>query len=346
MQTSNSHEKCCGMKPDSKYRDWIIVLNNYDEVDEKRLHKLGILKEKGFEKSLKYMVVGKEVGEKGTKHLQMFFSFFNAKSLGAIRKLISLRANYCVRSKGSPETAAKYCMKGEQSKIEWTEHGVDGPNFGLNADFAQYGDIPTHEQGKRTDLIKIKDDILNGTKVDDLVLENPMLFHQYGRTLNKIEDLRLRKQFRSWKTDCLWIYGPTGCKKSERVFTGFSPETHYVKSLWKKDLEWWDDYVGQEIVIFDDYRGQMPYDVLLRLTDRYPFTVPRRGREGFPFLAKMILITSCSSPETIYHNTAEKEDSINQLLRRITVESMGYKNIAELTESSVVEKIDTDTKVV
>ena len=171
-------------------------------------------------------------------------------------------------------------------------------------------------QGFRTDLLGLKDDICAGKRtVEEVCLEDPLTFHQYGRTLQKIEDIALRKQFRDWMTTCDWYHGPTSTGKSARAFAAFDPVTHYV---WKTNDKWQDGYTGQPTVIINDFRGEIKYNELLQMIDRYPHYVPRRGREPAPFLAKHLIITSSLPPESVYHNRCD-EDKIEQLLRRITL---------------------------
>lgn len=177
-----------------------------------------------------------------------------------------------------------------------------------------FGTMP--KQGRRTDLEVYKEDILNGeVSVDELCLEKPMLFHQYGRTLNKIEDIALRRKFRNWMTTCEWIYGKTGVGKSHKAFENFNPDTHYV---YPNDNGWWDGYTGQETVIINEFRGGIAYSELLELIDRWPKTVKRRNREPVPFLAKHIIITSSMPPNEVYCNLSAN-DKLEQLTRRITV---------------------------
>ena len=79
---------------------------------------------------------------------------------------------------------------------------------GKEGELIEIGNRP--RQGKRVDLDLLKDEIMNGDQtVEDIVLNNPMAYHQYGRTLNKIEDIALRKKWRTWMTKGIWIYGKT-----------------------------------------------------------------------------------------------------------------------------------------
>jgi hypothetical protein len=176
--------------------------------------------------------------------------------------------------------------------------------------------------GERCDLEDVAEDIMQGrTTVDEIVETMPSLFHQYGRTLSRVEDVALRKKFRNWRPVVYWFWGPTGKGKSEVVFGEdcefYNPETHH---LWKYDTErqWQDGYTGQPVVIINEFRGEIKYSRLLDLLDKWPATVDRRGREPAPFLARKILITSCYPPEGVYSGVCNREESISQLLRRIT----------------------------
>lgn len=195
--------------------------------------------------------------------------------------------------------------KGSELEIE-SYSTKDDPGYAV-------GDKPT--QGMRSDLNLIKDAILKGKTVDEITIESPNIFHQYGRTLSKIEDIALRKKFRTEMTTCTWIHGSTGVGKSHEVFQDYHPDTHY---LYPRDNGWWDGYKGQETVIINEFRGEIQYSELLDLIDKWPKTVRRRGREPVPFLAKHIWITSSLPPEEVYFNLAEK-DSLEQLKRRCNV---------------------------
>lgn len=175
------------------------------------------------------------------------------------------------------------------------------------------------KQGRRTDLEDLAKQVKEGKPVAEILLENPQAYHQYGRTLEKLEDVAKQSSTRSQMTEGLWLWGPTGCGKSHRAFANFLPSTHYVVPL--EDKGWWDSYAGQATVILDDFRGSISYATLLRMVDKYPFTVPRRGRTPAQFVSTLVIVTSSLPPEAVYHNLAEK-DSLTQLYRRFKVEQL------------------------
>lgn len=271
------------------FRNVFMTINNWTEDDIKTIQNWT---------QVTYYVIGKEIGKKnGTPHLQIYMELANSVK-GKTLKNKFPRA-YMARRIATAKQASDYCKK--------------------EGDFLEWGEMK--EQGKRTDLQHVADLLIEGkTTVDDLTIENPMVYHQYGRTLQKIEEIQNRKKFRKWMTKGLWLYGPSGVGKTRYWQENFNPETDYKLNIY--DNGFWDGYTGQERVIIDEFRGQIMYSELLNLMDRCPHTVKRKGLPPVPLLAKEIIITSCLHPREVYHNLSVN-DSLKQLERRCEIRYMG-----------------------
>lgn len=286
-----------------KKRGYIFVWNNYTE-DSVRIIR-------SYMEQVEYGIFGYEVGDLcGTPHLQGYVYFKNARGIKGVVK--ALKGAHVEGAKGDSLSNQKYSSK--------------------SGKFEEFGKLP--EQGKRNDLIEIRNRILAGERVDNLAMENPMRYHMYGRTMNYIEDIVLRKKSRKWETKGWWLYGPTYTGKSERAFADFDPDTHYNLM---DDHGWWDGYTGQETVIINDFRGEIPYNKLLQMLDKYPFNVNRRGRPPAPFLAKLVIFTSSLSMEQVYHHRDE-EDSIQQLLRRCKQTYTGTEVVGGNNKTPTIEE--------
>lgn len=282
----------------SKFRNWCFTLNNYTEDEYNNIL--------GWE-SVKYLVIGKEVGDSGTPHLQGYVEFINPRTLKGLKNLNS--KIHWEQRKGTGKEASEYCKK--------------------DKNFKEVGTLS--RQGERTDLQHFRDMIVNfEITVDQIIMEFPEIYHLYGRTLERIEDTLYLRRHRTEMTQGIWIWGKTGVGKSHKAFENFSPDTHYVKP---NDSDWWDGYRGQETVIINEFRGNITYSELLDLCDKYPKSVRRRNRQPTPFLAKQLIITSSLPPEEVYINLSSK-DSLEQLKRRF--------QIIELTGTEVVRG-NTDT---
>lgn len=295
----------------SSARNLVFTLNNYTQQEYD-----AILRWK-----CSYLVVGKEIGQEGTPHLQGYVEWGRSVRFTTLKKL-NERIHWEKRM-GTAKQASDYCKK--------------------DKDFVEVGEMSN--QGERSDLNEVKESILQGTKVDDIVLSNPNLYHQYGRTLNKIEDLAMRKKYRTTMTQGIWYHGPTGVGKSHKAFEGFTPETHYVLP---NDNGWWDGYTQQKYVIINDFRGHIPYNELLQMVDKFPFSVKRRNREPMPFTSEYVIITSSLRPQTIYHNR-NSEDNIAQLHRRFQIIDMTPIlepcGVAEVVEGNTNTSTDTDPEL-
>jgi hypothetical protein len=183
----------------------------------------------------------------------------------------------------------------------------------LNPDFVEFGAKPA--QGARVDLDSLKDSIMKGQSVREIAVENPSAFHQYGRTLQYLEDCHVEKVRRTEMTKGIWIHGPTGTGKTEYVETTY-PDYYPFE---QNDNGWQDKYKGQEVVLIDDFRGGIKFAELLRMVDRYnTYAMPRRNKTPYPFVSKIVFITSSLPPEEVYNNLAEG-DKLAQLLRRFEV---------------------------
>lgn len=194
-------------------------------------------------------------------------------------------------------------------------------NYCLKEDRIIRNDGEGPAQGARNDILQMKRKIDDGASELDLWEYDFGAMTRMSRAMKEYMDLKRRRLFRTEMTTGVWYHGGTGVGKSHKAFENYDPETHYVHNA--TDKGWWDGYTGQPIVIFNEFRGEIPYKQMLELTDKWPINVPRRGREPTPFLAKHVIVTSALTIEGCYPLLKEG-DSFEQFERRF--------NIVEMTE--------------
>lgn len=98
-------------KPDTKVskpcntrsRKWCFTENNYEEKRVTQLHKL-------FKNEKCQYIVGKEVGENGTPHLQGYVEYKNPRSFSSMKKLLSTRV-HLEKARGNTRQNYDYCSK-------------------------------------------------------------------------------------------------------------------------------------------------------------------------------------------------------------------------------------------
>jgi len=264
------------MEPEKRSRRFCITWNNYPEGCSEKIK--GI-----FEKFLKYIVVGLEVGEQGTKHLQIYCEYKHGKTLKSVRKHFEKCHVEC--AKGSAEDNYKYCTK-------------DG-------NFYELGEFD--KQGQRNDLSDIRESIENGDgSVREMVRNGKIKNYQSLRMAENLMKYLEPKRLNAPKI--IWRWGDPGCGKTAWVYERY--DDPFVPVSYK----WWEGYDGHKTVLIDDLRGNWcTWSEFLKLIDRYPFRVECKGGSR-QLLAENIIITAPFPPCDIWKTIENK----TQLYRRIT----------------------------
>lgn len=256
-------------------RNYCFTLNNWKIEDEKKL----LNKEK-----CKYCIIGKEIGESGTKHLQGYIEFFSGKRMNTLKKDYGDNIHWEAR-KGTAQQAADYCKKDGQ----WKEIGE------------------ISKQGRRSDLDAVAEDIKNGTKKKDIASKYPVQYIKFHNGIEKLIELTQYKE-RTTKPTVTWYWGDTGVGKTRAVFDAYDKDEIYVKDSTK----WWNGYTQQKVILIDDFNGEWEIRNLLRLLDRYKYTGETKG--GYVNIDSMFIYITCDrSPEEIYIDLRIRK----QILRRI-----------------------------
>lgn len=255
----------------SRAKKWCFTLNNPSEGER------GALADLCQSEHVDYAVVGREIGESGTPHLQGFIIFAERKRLRGVKTLLGDRYHLEV-TRGSPQQAADYCKK-------------DG-------DFDEYGEL-TSTQGKRSDWDAYKDWLksLDFPPSEAAIAEEwPSLYGRYrsnalqmSRLLCPIPTLQ-EGDPRDWQLDLeeyllnppddrsiRFVVDPEGGKGKSWFaaywFQGHSLETQLLSSGKRDDIAHAIDET-KKFFMFDVPRGGMEYfqyGILEQLKNRVVF---------------------------------------------------------------------------
>ena len=262
---------------DIRSRGWCFTLNNYSSEDESWAYSLSW--------ESKYIVVGKEVGDSGTPHLQGFIYFDNKKSLMQMKDLHS--SAHWERMRGTPSQAAEYCQK-------------DG-------DYFQWGILPMSQDAKGQVEKERWEDYLDSAKsgkYDEIPAE---VLVKYGKGLKQAVLLRSVYDKSDTESQMLWYYGPSASGKSRKAREE-NPGC-YLKMCNK----WWDDYVGQEVVLIEDFdiEHKCLAHHLKIWGDRYSFPAEVKGGK-VDIRPRLIIVTSNYHPSDIW----SRSEDLDPILRR------------------------------
>ena len=232
---------------------WCFTLNNYTEDEEVRLKSV-MLDPKN---KATYMVLGKEVGDAGTPHIQGYICFAIRKKFEVVKKLLSPRV-HLEPAQGTPQQASDYCKK-------------DGV-------FWERGTLPERKkqgQGRRNDIHESKAILDEGGTVLDVAERDWTTFLKYRSSLSYYAAERMPA--RLGKTQVVVFEGEPGCFKSysANCFRNSYP----VVRPGNGQPVWFDGYQPEQhcAVLFDEFASWLPYHQLLELCDKYPCRVQVKG---------------------------------------------------------------------
>lgn len=200
------------------------------------------------------------------------------------------------------------------------------------------GEWSTVAQGKRSDLKDAMDMLNDGASVATVALAYPTTYARYHKGLEKYRQLLLRAIERETPEVTL-LYGDPGVGK-----TRFVRDAEQREDLWAQPIGaagWFDNYDGQDAVLFDDFDGRMsktPLRDLLRVLDRYSESVPVKG-SYVSWIPKRCYLTTNFHPLEWY-DWSTRRRQYGALKRRFT-RVIYWRNRVMLTLSPETEAWDT-----
>ena len=267
-------------------RNWCFTINNPSPED---IPELWAQEDLAKIKLLCYQL---EMGESGTPHYQGYLETVQPIRLSGLKKFPGLRTAHLESRKGSRQQALIYCSK-DESRLGDPLLFYEGTWEPFVGDFKESWIV---EQSKamttQQNLSIVKDKLRDGsTSIEDVADEHFDLWVKYYRAFEKY--ITMKTEPRNSAVDVHVLQGPTGTGKSK-----WALDT-YPGAYWKQRSNWWCGYFKHDVVIIDEFYGWLPFDLLLRLCDRYPLLVETKGGQ-MQFVATTIVITTNQLPSSWY----------------------------------------------
>lgn len=267
-------------------RRWCFTINNPTEEDEFEQWKT---------EAVKILLAQLEEGENETQHLQGYLEMKAPCRLAALKKL-NMRAHW-EKARGSREQAISYCLKEQSSLgIRWWLYEDSLTCFeeelpdSLKEVIRQCSSAKNGgDSSTKSRLLEIQSKLCEGNSdaINEVADNEFDIWVRYYRAFEKY--LCMKTAPRNFKTNVHILQGPTGTGKSKWAMDS------YPNAYWKQRSNWWDGYTGQKAVVLDEFYGWLPFDLLLRLCDRYPLLVETKGGQT-QFVADTIVITTNMLP--------------------------------------------------
>lgn len=152
------------------------------------------------------------------------------------------------------------------------------------------------EKGRRKDVEVVREAVLEkGLSADEVFLQVP----ESNRMTTMVEKLvAARDRSRHTKPrqmEVIWLYGPPGTGKTSLAIemggTSYYRVTDYQHPF--------DSYSGEEVLILDEFDGEMRLSTLLNVLDIWPTMLPARYADRVAAYNKVVLVSN-EAPWSFY----------------------------------------------
>lgn len=253
---------------------------------------------------IRAFLIGFEIGEQGTPHIQGVFQFKHLKRFSTLRNYFK---NNHIEQIHDLKASIEYCKK--------------------TGDYMEYGELVG--QGQRTDIELFTQAIIDGYSDIELLTEFPAQTQRYLNNIDKIRQIVLADYYQKnlrYNLKVIFISGDAGVGKTRYIY-----ERHNIADIYRvcSYENPFDNYKSQKILVLDEYNNQLNIQLLLNILDIYPLLLPARYNDKWACYEQVYVVSNYDFDELfgIY------DDTIYQAIKRrfnLITERMTFSNVNEI----------------
>ncbi len=290
---------------ESQSRKWLLTINNPEEHGFTHNVIKAVL---STIPSIEYWCMCDEVGtEEETPHTHLFLKFPSGYRFSTLKKKFPpAHIDYCRgtcldnRSYIRKEGKWKNTAKKEGNKLET---------------FEESGECPLERQGARNDLADLYDMLKNGFSNAEIISQNPNMLLNVER-MDKARQVIVEESFKNIfrEMDVTYIFGKAGSGKTRYVMDKYGYDKVYRVTDYNHPF---DTYIGQDVLMFEEFRSSLKIQDMLNYLDGYPIMLPARFNNRVACYTKVYIISNIPLEQQYEGVQSEQCETWRAFIRRI-----------------------------
>ncbi len=179
----------------------------------------------------------------------------------------------------------------------------------------EWGTMPVERQGARNDCAELYEMISEGKSNYEILEENPDFIKQVERiekVRQIIQEEKYKNVFRQMEVE--YVFGDTGSGKTRGVMETYGYENVYRVTNYCHPF---DQYQGQDVIVFEEFKGLIPMDQMLTFLDGYPVSLPCRYTDKIACFTKVFILSNIELKEQYTDIQIKDPEVWKAFLRRI-----------------------------
>lgn len=225
--------------------------------------------------------------ERGSMHHTHIFVVFSSRVRFSMIKRYFPEA-HIEKCRGTASDNINYIKKtGKWANDETKQEKV------IEGTFEEWGACPPDSKGMRHDLSELYQMIADGLTNAEILSIN----QDYILQIDKLEKIRMILLTEKYKDtvrldlEVIYISGATGTGKTRGVLESNGYSNVYRVTDYKHPF---DNYNGQPVIAFDEFRSSLPIKEMLMYCDIYPIELPSRYNNKYACYNKIYIISNWS----------------------------------------------------
>ena len=269
---------------------------------------------------LEYWCMCDETGEQGTYHTHLYMAFRNSVMFDTVRS--KFYGAHIEPAKGKHRENRDYIRK-EGKWLDDAKHETNHPET-----FEEWGELPADKSRSESQAEQIMQMVMEGKTNAQILREMPTAYSK----INYIEQARqtlLQEQHENeWRNlSVTYIWGETGAGKTRSIMELYDYANVYRVMDYAHPF---DSYKGQDVILFDEFRSQLPLSAMLGYLDGYPVELPCRYANKQARFTKVFLVSNIPLEQQYPSVQIEKPGDWAAFRRRIQVVQHKTRDFEEL----------------
>ena len=280
--------------------------------------------------NLVYGCLCDEIGEQGTPHTHLFIQAKNPLYFNSIKK--TFPSAHIEDAMATAEENRAYIRK--EGKWEDTEKECTN----LKETFEEFGTMPLAGHGRSTELAQLYQMLKDGYSNVEILETNP----DNILNLQQIDKARLEILYDKYKNErrldliVTYVCGETGVGKSKNILDTHGDSIVYRVTDYKHSF---DSYSGEDVMVFEEFRSDLPIGNILNYADVYPLQLPARYNNKQACYHYVYIVSNWRLEEQYQNIRQEHPKTWQAFLRRIHKVRI-YKDVGVWEEYDTTEYLN------